>query len=73
MMTAFNTPGLEINADAPSFKVMVLAAGETEFVSNGLRFSTVDGASEYASDLAGRWTAVKSWYVVDTDEEPNRD
>jgi hypothetical protein len=73
MMTAFNTPGLEISPDAPSFRVEVLAYGETKFVSNAQRFSTIDGASEYAIDLTCRWAGVKAWRIVDCFDEPNRD
>lgn len=73
MMTAYNTPGLEISHDAPSFRVEVRATGETQFASNGLRFSTIDGASEYAHDLASRWFAVEAWRIVDCFEQPNRD
>jgi len=74
MTTAYNTPALEISPDAPSFRVEVLAFGPNEkFVSNGLRFSTIDGAEAYAIDLASRWTAVKAWRIVDCFDEPNRD
>lgn len=70
--TAFNTPGIGINADAPSFRVEVLAAGESQFTGNGLRFTTVEGAEAYAVDLYSRWTAVTAWRIVDCFDPPNR-
>ena len=73
MITAYNCAGTAIDHDAPSFEVEVLASGENTYVSNRLRFSTIDGASEYAIDLMARWTAVQAWRIVDSFDPPNRD
>lgn len=70
--TAFNTPGLVISPDAASYRVEVLAKGETRFTSNGLRFPDMQSAYDYAIDLHGRWTAVEAWRIVDCFDAPNR-
>ena len=52
-----------------SFKVEVSTSGpEGMFASNQLRFSSVERAKAYGSDLAGRWTAVTTWRVVASDD-----
>ncbi len=55
-----------------SYKVEVLAVGEREYVSNGLRFPTEFAAHEYGYDLAWRWTGVKEWRTAPSDDQPNR-
>lgn len=72
---AYNTPGVEglLESNARSFKVEVRGVGEKTFVTNGLRFSTPDGAAEWAIDLQGRWTGVSAWRIATSDDEPTRD
>jgi hypothetical protein len=55
-----------------SFKVGVLTPGDRDFNYNGLRFADYEEAEAYALDLAMRWTAVRDWQVVESDDEPNR-
>lgn len=55
-----------------SFKVGVKTAGDRDWNSNGLRFTTPEAAEDYALDLAMRWTAVRDWTVLPSDEAPNR-
>jgi hypothetical protein len=72
---AYNTPGIEglLEANPRSFKVEVLGVGESTFVTNGLRFSTPDGAAEWALDLADRWSGLAAWRINVSDDEPTRD
>lgn len=51
-----------------SYRVMVLAQGESEWSGNALRFPDRDVAERYAVDLAGRWTAVREWRVDPSDD-----
>jgi hypothetical protein len=50
-----------------SFRVDVLASGETRWASNARRFETEDEGREYARDLWRRWLAVKAARVVPAD------
>ncbi len=52
-----------------SFKVMVLAVGETKAVSNGLRFETALDANRWGEGLMDRWTGAKS-FTVEGDQSP---
>ena len=54
-----------------SFKVEVLAWGETEWVSNALRFNNWHEAQEYGLDLYMRWTGVQEFRVAVSDDPPN--
>ena len=54
-----------------SFAIGVITEGDTEPVLNGLRFPTREAAEVFGRDLWARWTAVKSWAVVERPEEPN--
>jgi hypothetical protein len=47
------------------FKVEVIADSSGEFCGNALRFPTLEAAKTYAVDLFCRWTAVKTWRVVE--------
>jgi hypothetical protein len=51
-----------------SFKAEVIADGSGKFCSNGLRFATELEAMRYAQDLASRWTLVREWRVVISDD-----
>ena len=55
-----------------SFKVEVIADSGGQWCANALRFATEEAAQEYGADLAWRWTAVREWRVVPSEEEPNR-
>lgn len=57
---------------ATSFKVGVLANGDTKPAYNGLRFATREAAEAYAVDLACRWTAVRDWIIEPSDDPVNR-
>lgn len=50
------------------YKLEVLAVGETKWVSNLLRFDTVEEAEAYGIDLACRWLAVKDWRITPAKE-----
>jgi hypothetical protein len=47
------------------FAAEVIADSSGEFCGNALRFPTVEAAKAYAVDLYCRWTAVKTWRVVE--------
>ena len=56
-----------------SFKVEVTTAGDHgTYASNALRFATHEEAVLYGGDLYVRWTAVKDWRVVESEDEVNR-
>jgi hypothetical protein len=55
-----------------SYKVGVKTAGDREWCCNGLRFRSREEAEAYGIDLFMRWTAVREWAVLESDEEPNR-
>lgn len=55
-----------------SYKVEVIADNSGEWCSNSLRFKTEAEAKEYGANLASRWTAVREWRVVPSEEGPNR-
>ena len=50
------------------FKVEVIADNSGQWCGNGKRFDTQESAREYALDLQFRWTSVRDWRVVPTDE-----
>ena len=54
-----------------SYKVEVLAVGEKNYTSNGLRFATDEEAQKYGADLSWRWFAVKDWRVVESPDPVN--
>lgn len=51
-----------------SYKVEVIADDSGVWVSNALRFATEREANAYGHDLAYRWTAVREFRVVPTDD-----
>ena len=51
-----------------SFAAEVIADSSGKWVGNRLRFGTRAEAESYAKDLAGRWTAVREWRVVESDD-----
>ena len=56
-----------------SYKVEVLAVGETNYASNGLRFSTPEKAKEYGENLLDRWSGAKEFKVTETSDPITRD
>lgn len=51
------------------YRVEVQTAGSGDsWAGNALMFDTEGKAEAYAQDLAMRWTQVKAWRVVKTDE-----
>jgi hypothetical protein len=54
-----------------SYKVEVIADDSGKWCSNSLRFATEEEARAYGDDLFVRWTAVREWRVVPSDEEVN--
>lgn len=55
-----------------SYKVEVLADSSGVWCANGLRFATAEEAATYGTDLAWRWTAVREYRVVASDEPVTR-
>jgi hypothetical protein len=51
-----------------SFKVEVQADSTGTWAGNGLRFASQDEADDYGKDLAGRWTSVRHWRTVESDD-----
>ena len=49
------------------YKVEVIADSSNQWTGNGLRFDTLDEATDYAKNLYSRWTAVSKWRVVDSE------
>lgn len=47
------------------FSVEVIADSSGEWCGNALTFPTCAAAEAYAKDLWSRWTAVRSWRVVE--------
>lgn len=56
-----------------SWKIEVTTAGDPpgSWSSNALRFADKRIAEAYALDLAMRWTAVRDWRVVESDDPVN--
>jgi len=50
------------------YKVEVIADNSGKWCGNALRFDSIDEAKEYARDLFARWTLVREWRVVDTED-----
>lgn len=51
-----------------SYKAEVIADSSGEWVGNALRFPTKEMAEEYGADLAMRWTLVRDWRVVESED-----
>lgn len=56
-----------MNQTEGRFAVEVIADSSGKFCGNALRFDTVDAAKDYAIDLYARWTLVREWRVIDTE------
>ena len=51
------------------YKFQVIADSSGNWSGNSIRFATPQEAEEAAIDLAGRWTSVREWRVVDCETE----
>lgn len=54
----------EYSTEGP-FRAEVVADSSGKFYSNALRFPTAQDARAYAINLAGRWTLVREWRVME--------
>jgi len=54
-----------------SWKPEVIADRSGKWESNALRFASRNEAESYAYDLFMRWTAVKEWRVVESEDPVN--
>jgi hypothetical protein len=50
------------------YKVEVIADNSGKWSGNARRFDTESEATEYAKNLAWRWTLVREWRVVPAEE-----
>lgn len=58
----------EEGEEAVSWKAEVQADESGEWTGNMMRFPTKKSAEEYALNLASRWTAVRNWRVLPSDD-----
>jgi len=54
-----------------SWKPEVIADSSGKWVGNAVAFATKEEAERWASDLAMRWTLVREWRAVESDEPVN--
>jgi hypothetical protein len=54
-----------------SWKAEVIADRSGTWAGNGCRFATYAEASDYAHDLSMRWTLVREYRVVESDDDVN--
>jgi len=59
-------------AGPKSWKIAVMAKGETKPSYNGCRYLTHGDADHAASNLFSRWMMMESWVVEESDDEPNQ-
>lgn len=52
-----------------SYKAEVIADSSGQWAANQLRFESKAQAENYARDLSYRWTAVREWRVVESEDE----
>lgn len=50
------------------YKVEVIADSSNVWTGNAMRFAAIEDAEIYAKDLFSRWTAVRSYRVVELDD-----
>ena len=55
-----------------SWKPEVIADNSGKWCGNGLAFATKDEAERWARDLSMRWTLVRDYRAVESDEEVNQ-
>lgn len=53
------------------YKVWVIADSSGKWCTNSLEFDTEEQARAYGQDLYARWTAVREWQALPTDQDPN--
>jgi len=51
------------------FRVEVIADASGHWCGNALKFATREEAKEYARNLFARWTLVREWRVIDTEND----
>jgi hypothetical protein len=51
-----------------SWKTEVIADSSGKWAGNGLRFETRDEAQAYVSDLMDRWSSVRGWRTVESQD-----
>lgn len=56
-----------MNQTEGRYAVEVIADSSGKFCGNALRFDSVDLAKSYAINLTWRWTSVRQWRVIDTE------
>lgn len=54
-----------------SFKVEVIADSSGQWASNAVRVATKEEAEAYARNLYSRWTSVRRWQVVESEDPTN--
>ena len=54
-----------------SHTVEVIGDDSNTWAGNGLRFGTKHEAESYAKDLARRWTSVRKWRTVESNQAPS--
>jgi len=54
-----------MNSTEGRFAAEVATGSDEQFYGNALRFPTLEAASWYVQDLFCRWTAVRTWRVVE--------
>ena len=54
-----------------SYKPEVIADNSGKFFGNGLAFATDDEAVAYVKDLFSRWTSVREYRTVESDDPVN--
>jgi hypothetical protein len=52
-----------------TFKVGVKTSGDRDWVSNMRRYATREEAEGAGASLASRWTAVREWTVLESEDE----
>ena len=70
-LEATASPEQPVLVQAKSYKVSVIAANETDWTDNGLRFYSVGDAEAYGADLKRRWPLVKRYCVFPSEDRPN--
>jgi len=67
----FTTDLEEETDDGVIYKVFVNTHGDPEdsWATNGIKYNTAEEAAEAAKDLFMRWTAVKYWRVMDSEQQ----
>lgn len=59
-------------AGVRSFAVEVVADSGGKFCGNAVRYPSFESAKAGAIDLAGRWTLVRAFRVIESADAPNR-